>query len=143
MAKKQRIDMTIDQSLINYMDSHFQIPGIKWSRSKFIESIIREKIKGTMKPEDHLKNEIKFHEDKKKFHDEILAELYIREKRLEGQLKLIPTATLDELRKAKEKEKDITDIIDHVPNPVVVIQNLNKAETEMREKALEIIHGGK
>ncbi len=149
MAKKQRIDMTIDQSLVNYMDSHFQIPGTKWSRSKFIESIIREKIKGTMKPEDLLKNEIRFHEEKRKFHDDILAELYIKEKRLKGDLKLVPATTLKEMRKnsdiiksqKQEKEQDIKVIIGPVQNQAVVTQNLNKTEIQMREKALEIING--
>ncbi len=143
MPKKERINITIDKQLVNYIDSHFKIPGTNWSRSKFIEGCIKNRVEEVIKPEDHLRNEIKFHEEKRKFHDDFLAELYIKEKRIKGQLKLIPTKTLSELRKNSERlisidtEQEVGEIMDPVQlNP----ENMSQSEIEMREKALKIIH---
>jgi len=143
MPKKEIINISIDKKLRNYMDSHFNLPGLKLNRSQFIESCIRAKIEGTIKPEDQLKNEIKFHEGERKFHDDILAELYIKQKRMKGELKMIPTETLSELRKKSEKEKDIEDIIGPVPNhpgPVPVLTQ-NMSRKEIKAKASKIING--
>ena len=153
MPKKTRIDMTIETNLLNYIDTHFKLPGNKWSRSDFIEKCIRAKVKSTITQEDHLKNEIKFHEEKRDFHEDIVTEMNIKLKREQGQLKLVPTKVLAELKNNSdrlntyedEKEEIVRGILDHAPTNQEVRKDgatvgLNISKGEMRARALQIIN---
>ena len=150
--EKKRINITINRELIKYVNSHFKEPGTKWNLSGFIESCVRTRVKKSIKPEDLLKTEINFHEDKVKFHSDMEAELTKKLKIMIGELRVVPTKVFEEHKNnsdrlisyRKEEEQKTKEMLDfaHLNSEVrkdgtTVGQDVSKEE--MRKKAMEII----
>ena len=149
---KTRINITIDDELVKYVNSHFKEFGTKWNLSGFIESCVRSRVKKSIKPEDLLKTEIKFHGDKMKFHSDMLAEHNKNLKIMTGELKVVPTEVFNEhkhnserlISYQREEEQKVNGAVDYASlspevrkDGTVVGQDMNKKN--MRKKALEII----
>ena len=113
-------------------------------------------VKKSIKTEDLLKTEIKFHEDKMKIHSDMMSELIKKLKIMKGELKVVPTKVFEEhknnsdrlvnyQREEEQKSKGLTEaMLDHASITPEVRKDgttvgQDKSKGEMRKEALKII----
>jgi len=146
---KERMQISLSSDILSWLDKNTN------NKSSFIEGALRDRIKKVMNPQDALRQEIKYHDNKAREHQEIKFEL---EKQLQiknGKLKIVSSEALDELNKKadlldsmesyqSEQQEKNKEILDYAPltstvrkDGTIIGQNISKEQ--LRKKALKII----